>query len=87
MRMIRTPGKTGMRLWLWDAGNHCGVTDDEGRAREVAADCISGADTARVELARLVTVTTAGFEPGYERSGVGDVGRRAGNRMVWTPLC
>lgn len=82
------PGQGGvMRVWLWDAGDRLGVTDDEERARAVAASCIPSAGTARVELARLVTITADGFQPAYQRSGIGQAGRRTGNQVTWTPLC
>lgn len=44
------------------------------------------ANTVRVELARRATVTADGLNPAYERSGIGDVSRRTGTRIVWTPF-
>lgn len=75
-----------MKVWLWDAGNYLGVTDDEERARAAAASRIADGGTARVELARLVTVTAYGLQPAYQRSGIGQAGRRTGSRVTWAPL-
>ncbi|WP_300603448.1 hypothetical protein [Trebonia sp.] len=72
-----------MIVFLWDAGNAHGVTDDESRARQAAGAClISGqATTARVERAVTVlgicTLTTC-----YQRTGDGWSARRRDGRIT-----
>ena len=72
-----------MIVWLWDAGNARGVTDDESRAQQAAQASLrgSGADTARVEGAALVTgvrtLTTV-----YRRTGTGWLALRDRNGHI-----
>jgi hypothetical protein len=79
-------------VWLWDAcgpiRRGCGITDDQGRARQAAEACLrSGhAHDARVEEARVVlgiqTLTT-----GYRRTGHGWRAQRgARSGITWVPF-
>jgi hypothetical protein len=75
-------------VFLWEAGNRMGVTDDEKRARRAAAASIRGghATVARVEQAlALPGIFTLVFD--YHRTGTGWTGRRRGDgRISWVPL-
>jgi hypothetical protein len=74
-----------MRLWLWDAGNYHGVTNDEDCALECAEHWMGDGDVARVELAILITsFRRLSFE--HCRTGTGWIGIRAGGTVTWTPL-
>lgn len=73
-----------MRIYLWDAGNYWGVTDDADRAMAAAAVCLADGGTARVERARAVM--TSGLQPAYARLGMGWSGRLRGGRVTWAPL-
>jgi hypothetical protein len=70
-------------LWLWDAGNAHGVTDDESRARTTVAMFMRGnaANRARVESATLVTgVRTLTMI--YRRTGNGWLARRDSSGQI-----
>jgi hypothetical protein len=59
-----------MRVWLWDAGNWLGVTDDEDRAKLAAQARLRDGGTASVELA----IAALGFRElsaMYIRTGTG----------------
>jgi hypothetical protein len=73
-------------VYLWDAGCWSGVADSDRAAVAAAEACITGggADTAKVELAR-VTLSPR-LEECYERSGVGWTARRDGDRVAWADL-
>jgi len=75
-------------VFLWDAGNLSGVTDDEKRARRAAAASIRGghATVARVEKAlALPGIYTLVFD--YHRTGTGWIAQRRGDgRVSWAPL-
>ena len=74
-----------MRLWLWDAANYCGVTDDEDRALDHAAAYLHDGDTARVELAFLA----ASFEHlsnKHIRTGAGWTTTQESGSITWIPL-
>ncbi len=74
--------------WLWDAGNACGVTDEEPRARKAAAKCLRAgwADTARVEKALLVPGTDS-LTMVHAHTGTGWSAHRYRNgRIIWKPL-
>ena len=77
-----------MTVWLWDAGNARGVSDDESRARQAASACLRDgrAGTARVERALLV-IGGSWLTSGYRRTGDGWLAlpRRDG-RVLWAPL-
>ena len=77
-----------MIVWLWDAGNGHGVTDDEVRARQAAEAFIRGgqAGAARVERAHLVTEIRA-LTSGYARTGHGWTAQPRRNGLIkWVPL-
>lgn len=74
-----------MRLWLWDAANYCGVTDDEDRALKRAEECMQDGDAARVELAFL----GASFEHlsnNHIRTGAGWTAIQEADSITWIPL-
>lgn len=79
--MPSTPGPTHHppRIYLWDAGDFLGVTDDANRAKAAAAACITDGETARIERARVVEA-----QGGYERLGTGWTGRLCDDRVMWT---
>jgi hypothetical protein len=81
-----------MIVFLWDVTGPvrrvCGITDDQGRARQAAEACLrsGGAQDARVEEARVVlgiqTLTT-----GYRRTGHGWRARGgARSAITWVPF-
>jgi hypothetical protein len=74
-----------MHVWLWDAGSHCGVTDDESRALATARACLRNGDTARVELTR---VSPSIVDPTckYIRTGIGWTGTCYNGSFAWLPL-
>lgn len=76
-----------MLLWVWDAGRHHGITDDDQAARIAAAQCIVNghAKTATVEAATLV-LGVSSVTDAYQRAGVGWTGRRTDRGIRWTPL-
>jgi hypothetical protein len=74
-----------MRVWLWDAGSHQGVTDDEARAIDHAEVNLRLGDTAHVELA-LVIPSIRQVTWAYIRTGIGWTGTSASGPVVWRPL-
>jgi hypothetical protein len=74
-----------MRLWLWDAGNYHGVTNDEDRALECAEHWMNDDGIARVELAILAT-SFHRLTAEHIRTGIGWTGHRAADTVTWTPL-
>jgi hypothetical protein len=80
-----------MIVWLWDTSGpaRCGwgVTDDRGRALQIAETYLRGglADVAKVEGARLVPGTRT-LSTGYERTGEGWRGRCGDVGVRWEPL-
>jgi hypothetical protein len=73
------------RVWLWDAGRHCGVTDDEDRALAAARACLHNGNAARVELARVIpSITDLTWK--YIRTGTGWTGRCVNGCFAWLPL-
>jgi hypothetical protein len=77
-----------MIVWLWDAGNAAGVTDNESRAREAATVFVltGRATSARVEQAQFVSGIRA-LNPGYARLGQGWTARPGEDgRVRWVPL-
>lgn len=57
-----------MYVWLWSAGNFCGVCDDRGRAMRYALAHLPAGETALVESARL---TLGVHGPGTSAPGTG----------------
>jgi hypothetical protein len=51
--MLREMVEMAGAVWLWDAGNHCGVTDDRDRAMEHAEAHLPAHGTVLVEKAVL----------------------------------
>jgi hypothetical protein len=74
-----------MRLWLWDAGNYHGVTNDEDRALECAEHWMRAGDIARVELA-ILTTSFQRLSAEHIRTGTGWTGHRTAHKVTWTPL-
>jgi hypothetical protein len=74
-----------MRVWLWDAGSHHGVTDEEDRALVHAGTRLQHGDTARVELA-FVLPSIRQVTWRYIRTGTGWAGTNASGSVVWRPL-
>jgi hypothetical protein len=77
-----------MMVWLWEAGNGRGVSDDMSRAREAASACLrgSGAGSARVERA-LLMLGGDWLTFGYHRTGVGWLAQpRQDGQVSWAPL-
>ena len=77
-----------MIVWLWDAGDARGVSDDESRARQAASAYLydGRAGTVRVERALLV-VGGSWLTSGYRRTGEGWLARpRRNGRVRWVPL-
>jgi hypothetical protein len=74
-----------MRLWLWDAGNYHGVTNDEDCALECAEHWMRDGDDARVELA-ILTTSFHRLTAEHVRTGIGWTGRRTDGTVTWTPL-
>jgi len=70
-------------VWLWDAGNAHGVTDDESRARKTVTTFMQNneADSARVESATLVTGVRT-LSTVYRRTGMGWSASRDGNGCI-----
>jgi hypothetical protein len=80
-----------MIVWLWDVPGPtrcgCGISDDEGRAREAAEAYLQNgrAGAARVEEAwAILGIPT--LTSGYERTGQGWRARLQGGRISWEPL-
>lgn len=70
-----------MYLWLWSAGNFCGVCDDRDRAMRYAQAHLSAGQTVLVESARL----TLGIHgPRHIRAGHRFTARLVGGRARWT---
>jgi hypothetical protein len=78
-------GEPAMRLWLWDAGNYHGVTNDEDCALECAEHWMRDGDIARVELA-ILTTSFHRLSAEHVRTGTGWTGHRAAGAVTWTPL-
>jgi hypothetical protein len=74
-----------MRLWLWDAGNYHGVTNDEDRALECAEHWMRAGDIARVELA-ILTTSFQRLSAEHIRTGTGWTGHGTAGNVTWTPL-
>ncbi len=77
-----------MTVWLWEAGNGRGVSDDLSRAREAAAACLRGsrANSARVEQA-LLLVGGGWLTSGYHRTGTGWLAKpRRDGEVSWVPF-
>jgi hypothetical protein len=80
-----------MIVWLWDTSGpgRCarGVTDDRGRALQVAETYLRGglANIAKVERARLVPGTCT-LSSGYERTREGWRGRCGDSGVRWEPF-
>lgn len=70
-----------MYVWLWSAGNFCGVCDDRGRAMRYAQAHLSAGETVLVESARL----TLGIHgPRHIRTGHRFTARLVCDRARWT---
>lgn len=75
-----------MNVYLWEAGSAVGITDDEARALERAADAMlaNGAERAVVVPASYNEVHK-GLEAGYEpASGQRWTASRRGGTVTWT---
>ncbi len=74
-----------MKVYLWVAGSAEGVTDDDGRARSLAAGSMleNGAPDAVVEPA-VFDDATKSLEAGYVRTaGLRWTAHRQGGHVVW----
>jgi hypothetical protein len=77
-----------MTVWLWEAGNRRGVSDDLSRAREAAAASLRDGRTgsARVEQA-LLMLGGGWLTSGYQRTGEGWLAQpRRNGEVSWVPL-
>lgn len=74
-----------MRLWLWDTATWHGVTDDEDRAMQRAAESMGDSGTARVELAFL-SASFSTLTCDHIRTGIGWTATRAAETVTWQPL-
>jgi hypothetical protein len=76
--------RTGwMYVWLWFAGNRCGVSDDRGRAMEHAQAHLANCETVLVEHARLTQVVQGTM---YLRTGHRFTARLVCGRARWTEV-
>jgi hypothetical protein len=73
-----------MRVWLWDAGNWLGVTDDEDRAKLAAQASLPNGGTASVELA-IAALGGRELSARYIRTGTGWTTRAAAGTITWSP--
>lgn len=72
-----------MYVWLWSAGNFCGVSGDRGRAMEYAQANLTSDGTVLVESARL----TLGIHgPRHIRTGRRFTARMVCGRVRWTEV-
>jgi hypothetical protein len=74
-----------MRIWLWDAANCCGVTDDENNAMARAQECMRDGDTARVEMAIFASAHRR-LSTDHIRIGTGWTGTQAAGAVTWISL-
>ena len=74
-----------MRVWLWDADNWIGVTDDEDRAKLAAQGRLRDGGTASVELA-IAALGGRELSAGYIRTGDGWIARATCGNVTWSPL-
>jgi hypothetical protein len=72
-----------MYVWLWSAGNFCGVSDDRGRAMEYAQAHLSADGTVLVESARLMLGIHG---PRHIRTGHRFTARLVCGRVRWTEV-
>lgn len=68
-------------VWLWDAGNYCGVTDDRDRAMEQAEAHLPALGTVLVERA---TLSSSMRGSRHVRTGQKYVARLARGQVQWT---
>ena len=73
------------RIFLWEAGPHCGTAATRDRAQALAAEFLGGDLVALVEEARLAMTEagSGGLVPGHERTGAAWRGRLLGGEPVW----
>lgn len=73
-----------MILWLWDTRNRCGVSDNERRAREAAAEALISDDADVARLERVVTVLgIQALVSAYERTGERWWASHRDGRITW----
>jgi hypothetical protein len=71
-----------MRVWLWDASPHHGITDDEVRALEAAEAHVAPGEAARVEMA-IAAFGFRALSATYYRTGIGWEGHGNQGRVQW----
>lgn len=72
-----------MYIWLWSAGNSCGVSDNRGRAMQYAEAHLSSDGVVLVESARL---TLGVHGPRHIRTGHRFTARLVRGRAQWTEV-
>jgi hypothetical protein len=73
-----------MSIWLWDAGNGLGVTDNDMRAKQAAEACIASGQATAARVERAVFVLARGtLTYDYERTGEGWRTRNRDSGIAW----
>lgn len=75
------------RIFLWEAGAHCGTAGTRERAFEMAGEFLGAGAGALVEEARLALTAGSGggMVPAHQRTGQAWRGRMLEGRPSWRP--